>query len=362
MRNVLLLWVLVFATIASAQEQQTQSLDVNYFYGSILRHNKDISHLIKGHPTGFILSYNTQTYGFKRWEEAYNYPDYGVSLIYHNPDNEVLGTNVGIHGHYNFYFLKRALFFRVGTGISYASNPFDLDKNFKNNAYGSRLLNSTYFMLNYKKQNIFKGFGIQAGLSLIHYSNGNVIAPNSSTNSLIANIGVTYNLDAEKTPEYQINEYASYTEPIHLNLVFRTGFNESDFVGTGQLPFYILSAYADKRVGYKSSLQVGADFFYSKFLEAEIDYIAAAFPSRDVKGDEDFKRAGVFVGHKLQIGKIALVTQVGYYVYYPYDFEGRIYIRPGLEYFVYKNVFTSITLKTHGAKAEAIEFGLGIRL
>lgn len=362
MRSLILLWLLVFVSLASAQEKTTHSVDANYFYGSILNHNKDISHLIKGHPSGIILSYNTHTYGFKRWEQAYNYPDYGFSLIYHNPDNDVLGTNVGIHGHYNFYFLKRSLFFRVGTGITYASNPFNIDDNFKNNAYGSKLLNSTYFMLNYSKHNIFKGFGVQAGISLIHYSNGNVRAPNSSTNSLTANLGVSYELAYQNITEYQQKEYSNYTEPIHFNLVLRAGVNESDFIGTGQKPFYILSAYADKRIGYKSSLQLGADFFYSKFLEAEIDYVAAAFPTRGVTGDEDFKRAGVFVGHELHFNKLSLITQLGYYVYYPYDFEGRIYLRPGLKYKVYKNTFATVSLKTHGAKAEAIEFGLGIRL
>jgi hypothetical protein len=130
-------------------------VDSSCVRGRILRHNKDVSHLIKGSLSGFIHSYNTNTYGLERWKQAYNYPDYGVSLIYHNTDNEVLGTLLGLHGYCGFHFLKGSLFFRVGTGISYASNPFDLDGDFKNNAYGTQLLNSTYFRLNYTKLNFF---------------------------------------------------------------------------------------------------------------------------------------------------------------------------------------------------------------
>ena len=37
------------------QQKESTFIDANYFYGSILRHNKDIEHLIKGHPKGFIL-------------------------------------------------------------------------------------------------------------------------------------------------------------------------------------------------------------------------------------------------------------------------------------------------------------------
>ena len=92
------------------QQKESAFVDANYFYGSILRHNKDIEHLIKGHPKGFILGYNVKTFGESRWQQAYNYPDFGVSMVYQNPQNDVLGSTIGIHGHYNFYFLKRYLF------------------------------------------------------------------------------------------------------------------------------------------------------------------------------------------------------------------------------------------------------------
>ena len=53
---------------------------------------------------------------------------------------------------------------------------------------------------------------------------------------------------------------------------------------------------------------------------------------------------------------------MGYYVYYPYDFEGRVYNRIGLKRYFGDKVFGAITLKSHGAKAEAVEFGIGVRL
>ena len=47
--------------LGQAQEvatPQKYDLDFNYFYGNIVEHNKDIGHLITGHPQGFIFSYN----------------------------------------------------------------------------------------------------------------------------------------------------------------------------------------------------------------------------------------------------------------------------------------------------------------
>lgn len=339
------------------------SLDASLFYGTILEHNPDIAHLITDHPTGFILSYNKKTYGLNAWESRFNYPDWGFSFIYQDMKNPVLGENYGVYAHYNFYFLKRNLNLRIGQGIAYNTNPYDKEINFKNNAYGSHLLSTTYLMLNYKRENIFKGFGVQAGVSVIHYSNANFKAPNTSTNSFVFNLGTTYLFDHENEPEYILStEDKKFTEKIKYNLAFRTGVNESDIIGVGQFPFYIISAYADKRLNRKSAIQVGADVFFSKFLEELIYYYSVAFPELGVSGDEDWKRVGVFVGHELFVNKMSIITQLGYYVYYPYDFEGRVYNRIGLKRYVGDTFYGAITLKSHGAKAEAVEFGIGVRL
>lgn len=252
---------------------------------------------------------------------------------------------------------------RVGQGIAYTTNPYDKVENFRNIAFGSRLMSSTYVMLNYKKENLFKRFGVQAGLSLIHYSNANVKAPNTSINTIAFNVGVNYNLDDTSLIEYQKQEVTqNFAEPIKFNVVLRAGVNESDAIGSGQYGFTILSVYADKRLGRKSAIQLGTEVFFSNFLKEWIRYRAIAFPKGDIQGDEDYKRIGVFVGHELFINKLSVVTQLGYYVYYPVDFEGQTYIRIGMKRYFGKKWFGALTLRSHAAKAEAVEFGVGIRL
>ena len=355
----------LFCAPIFAQEQDPNifTLDASLFSGTVLEHNSDISHLITGHPSGLILSYSKKTYGFKDWESRYNYPDWGFSFVYQDMKNTFLGENYSLYAHYNFYFLNRNLNFRIGQGVAYTTNPYDKNTNFQNNAYGSDLMSSTYLMLNYKKENLFKGIGLQAGISVIHYSNANFRAPNTSTNTFAFNIGANYLFNHENEPDYiSSSEEKTYRENIKYNFAFRTGVNESDVIGVGQYPFYIVSAYADKRLNRKSAIQVGADVFFSKFLEELITYYSVAFPEFDVTGDEDWKRVGVFVGHELFVNKMSFVAQLGYYVYYPYDFEGRVYNRIGLKRYFGDNIFGAITLKSHGAKAEAVEFGIGVRL
>ncbi|MGV6830744.1 MAG: acyloxyacyl hydrolase [bacterium] len=353
---------LSFLWSAKAQETDPWSLDVNYFTGNIALHNDDILHLIQGHPEGFILSWNKPTFGDEAWQQRYNYPDYGISFSYQNLKNEILGNNYALYAHYNFYFLKRRLMLRIGQGLAYTTNPYDKETNFRNTAFGSRIMSSTYLMLNYKRTHLFNRFGVQAGLSFIHYSNANVKAPNTSINSIVFNVGVNYSL-AEKDPEYNyIMEDEKFTEPIKYNVVFRSGINESDVVDSGQFPFYILSAYADKRINRKSALQIGTDVFFSNFLKELIKFRSVSFPEDPVDADTDYKRVGLFVGHELFINKLSIVTQFGYYVYYPFDFEGRTYQRIGFKRYFGDQWFAALTLKSHAAKAEAVELGIGIRL
>ncbi len=352
-------------TVLFSQETELKpiSIDFNPFYGTIMEHNPDIAHLITEHPSGFILSYNRKTYGFNEWERRYNYPDWGFSLTYQDMKNEYLGENLGIYGHFNFYFLNRNLVFRIGQGVGYAFKPYDKKTNFINNAYGSNLLSTTYIMFNYTKENLFNGIGVNAGFTIIHYSNANVKAPNNSTNTFAFTIGAKYLFDNEAFPEYiPEGERTKYTDPLKYNFVFRSGINESDIANSGRFPFYTISAFVDKRINHKSTFLLGTEIFIAKFLKEMIKHQAIAFPELGVSGDEDYKRVGIFAGHELRFNKVAFIAHLGYYIYYPIEFEGRVYNRLGLKRYFSDKYFAVLNVHSHGAKAEAVEFGFGIRL
>ncbi len=369
MKNTFYLLTVILSfqlTIAQQNELKFHSIEADYFYGSIMEHNPDISHLITDHPTGIILSYNRKTYGFNEWESRYNYPDWGFTFSYQDMKNPYLGENYSIYGHFNWYFLNRTLTIRMGQGIAYATNPYHPETNFQNNAYGSHFLSSSFLKVNYVRENLYKGLGFHVGFGIIHYSNANFKAPNNSTNTLYFNAGMSYQFDPLSFPNrIPLGSWRSsnYAEPIKVNIVLRTGINEADVNGLGQFPFFTFSAFADKRINYKSTFQAGVDVYFSGFLEELIRYRSIAFPGDGLTGDEDYRRIGVFVGHELRFNKVAFVSQLGYYVYWPYEFENQVYNRLGLKRYFYKNkLFAGATVKAHWAKAEAVEFSIGVRL
>ncbi len=348
---------------AQEEDKKHVAFELDYFYGTILEHNPDIGHLITHHPEGFVLQYNIKTFGIQEWERRHNYPDLGFTFSYQEMKNPNLGELLGLYSHISWYFLQRNLRLTVSQGVAYATNPYHPDDNYLNNALGSSLLSATILKLNYHRENLWKGFGLQTGISLFHYSNGNYTAPNTSVNTFAFNVGVNYSLNQEPLPEYIPFERKKYSEPIKLNVLLRFGMNESDVIGMGKFPFVVVSAFIDKRLSKTSSVYAGTELFLSYFLKELIEYRAVAYTEYDITGDEDFKRVGIFAGYQFRINKLAPFVNAGYYVYYPYDFEGRMYNRMGLKrYFGEKEqIFGIISVKSHAAKAEAVEFGVGVR-
>lgn len=361
------LFLLLFTCILAAQEQPTGSytVDANYFYGNIIPHRESIRHLITGHPEGIVLGISKKTFGKYEWESAYNYPEYGLSFHYQDMTNPILGKMYGIYGHYSFFFLERNLMLRVGQGAAYNTNPYNRETNPQNYAYGAHLMPSTYFMLNYSRQNILKGIGIQAGLIFIHHSNASMKSPNTSTNTFAVNAGLNYTFDKKEENRYRRICYDTifkYSQPVHFNFVARGGINQSDVIGTKQYPYYAFSAYADKRISRKSGFQLGAEFFIPKYEKEYIHYMSVAYPDTHTNPDTDYHKVGLFGGYELYINRMSFEAQVGYYIYQPFKNTGSLYQRIGLKYYATNNIFAGIGLKTHGAKAEVMELSIGYRL
>lgn len=363
MRYLFILLNFLFLNGQCQENESNYTLDVNYYYGSFLPHSNKIKHLITDHPEGVFVSANKKTFGEEEWESRMDYPDYGLTLHYQNNKNESIGDMYGAFAHYNFYFFKRNLQMRVGQGIAYNDNPYDKEKNYRNLAYGSHFMPATFLMLNYQKENIWQGLGIRAGAFLIHHSNGTMKTPNTSMNTVGANVGIHYSFNSNTEREFIHPQSSdSFREPIKYNLAFRTGVHESHIIGSGQHPFYFISAYADKRFSRSSAFQLGFDLFLSLKAKHEIQMMAISFPEKGISADTDYKRVGVFAGYELFINNLSIEGQLGAYLHDEYKSHTFLYQHLALKYYIHNNLFISTGLKTHFSKAEAMDFAIGFRL
>ena len=209
---------------------------------------------------------------------------------------------------------------------------------------------------------MIENVGLTAGFTFIHASNSNVKSPNSGMNVWAATVGLNYDLDPNSAQATFIpsTESMYFKEPIKFNIAYRMGINESGIIGSGVKPFYVLSAYADKRLNRKSAVQLGTDIYISTILKDFYD-LNLTIPHTNLKETSDFTRVGIFVGHELFINKISVESQIGFYAKYPYEYRGRVYETLGLKRYINNKWFASLRLKAHAADAETFEVGGGIR-
>lgn len=373
MKKLFFILIILQVCISYSQENEKNhySFQVDYLYGNIIKHKNKISHLAISHPEGFVLSWNTKTTSKNKNLIQYNYPDYGYSFIYQDFKNPVLGKSYALQVNYSFYLRNRRhknqFYLKLGQGIAYNTNPFNLENNNKNIAFGSHILANTTIGLNYKRKQVFNGFDATIGFRLSHYSNGLIKSPNLGLNLISLNTGINYNLDYNNPIDYSGNssrtDSINKSESIKLNLQFSGGINSSINVVGKQFPFYIGTIYVDKRINNKSILHFGAEVFFSNFLKELIRYNAVAFPEfPDEDGTADYKRVSLIVGHELNIDKFSIITQLGYYIYYPYKYETRYYERIGVKKYFGNKWFAVASIKAHFFLAESIDLGIGIRL
>lgn len=364
MRNIIYILLLLCSDVFSQVDEAQFSIDVNYYHGSILPHSEKIKHLITEHPEGVFIAAQRKTFGEKDWQERLNYPDIGLTLHYQNNHNPTLGDLYGLFAHYNFYFLKRNLQLRVGQGFAYNTNPYHKDKNYRNHAFGTHWMPSTFFMLNYQKEMLWEGFGLRAGTFLIHHSNGTIKTPNTSINTVGANFGLHYTFDHQNKINYKTKDKldSTFYQPIKYSVTLRSGIHESNIIGSGQYPFYFIAFHADKQITQSSAFQLGLDLFLSMKTKKEIEMMAVSFPELGIGSNTDYKKVGVFVGYELFLNRLSFETQFGYYIHDEYKADQAVYQHIGLKYYFHPKIFAGMGLKTHFSKAEAFDLSVGVRL
>jgi len=354
----------MFATQVSWGQQSAKysySLGGEVFEGFILRHHETLGHLIKGRPSGFGISVLQQTNGRKGWEANYGYPEVVYNFSYYDLKNEAqLGKVMALSVGMGFHLLKMKpskndLQFYFGVGLGYSTNPYDHDTNNLNNVISTSITYNGNLKLAYYHA-VNNRIKVGAGFKLTHFSNGSIKLPNNGLNILSGNLMVNYRVNSKLEME-NIMQAKELDKGVKYGAVVRLGFAEAPPIGSGVKPVYAFSLIAQKRVSLKSLLEFGAEFFANTAIRSEIEN---SF-DKDVIGT-DYKRIGLIFGHQLIINKLAFVTQLGVYLYKPYYPSERLYQRIGLGYYFTDRVYGNLTLKTHFAVAEVVEYSIGFRL
>ena len=356
----LLLILFVFYQPAVSQNKYTYTLGANVLKGFVVKHDKFMGHLSQGPTHGFEVSLNKNTYGYQPWEQVFNYPDVGFSLSYFDYAAEELGQSVTGVSYADFTLNKNRwsdLIFKIGTGIGYHTKPYNREHNNKNVAVASRFSFTLQGRLGFNVK-LYDRLKMANSITFSHFSMAAYKQPNKGLNIVSVNTGLAYRLEEEKVT-YQFDKASFQYDPsLKYNLSFSYTLKEINPLGSRKHPVYVASFYVNKQVSHTNIVNAGIDAFSNTSLKAEM----IKNQDVDLQDPPDHRRIGVTVGHELALNRVALLTQLGVYIYRKYKTDRPLYQRYALKYYFDDLFFASIGFKTHLAKADHAECSLGIRL
>ncbi len=386
MRYFILFIISVFlCTKAKAQDielldkKKNKALFIAPHFGFIAAHTKKMEHLIRGHSYGIQGQILFKSDGTKKWQLSYNHPDSGIDFFFNHTGNpKQLGWQFN-----TAYFLnlplnrsnvsrrkanfdsseKKSHWLGLGIGAGYASKIWDLKENHQAAVLGSHL-NAALIIQYTLKLAQLKGGQIRTGLRITHFSNGAFQLPNLGTNNLSFFMG--FYLDNKPRParpmdkativQAQIEPRDSCVGHFSQSLVVAFGAKETP-PPTGKKYFANSWTYLlEYRLSNKSSFGIGADVFYNAVIHKLIeDRDEKKYPASEAI------QAGVNFCYTLHFNRFELKMSQGYYLRDKWTLDGHLYNRFGLRYFWNTHFFGNLMLKTHFAKADFIEFGMGYK-
>lgn len=352
-----------FISVASVRFDQNDStkyiIETKLHYGFVLSHHKNMSYLTTGHFPGFEINIGKQTNGEQKWQPLYKYPVMGLAFWYAdlaNPD--MLGSAQAFYPYLNFHLVQDHSFllnYRFGIGLGYLTKKFDRLDNYKNIAIGSHL-NVTINMFYEFQWKVFKRLIFSGSLGITHFSNGAFKAPNLGLNIPTAAVGVSYlfSSDMRKINLQGSKNQHGIDNKIQVLSILSCGIKEiypayGDKYGAFSFTTCFLKPLSPKR-----KIGAGFDLFwdFSNIRSLKRKDI-------EVKHSYEAIRPGIHIGHQFDFSHLSFVTQIGYYIYAKDKSDGPVYSRIALRYGFNNKIIASLALKTHFAKADFVEWGIG---
>lgn len=367
LKQWLLIWLggcsLLAGGKAFAQEekpvQKPYSIGLSQLGGFIVAHSPRMKHLANTHPMGLELNLQQQTTGQEEWHQLYKFPKVGLSLIWFDYHSPVMGHSFAASTYINKSFFrtkKQEINFRIGTGLAYFTNKFDLRENHKNTIVSSAFnaVLQTRFEYDLK---LSEHLAFMASIGLNHYSNGATTKPNLGINIPTLSLALNYHSNRNFVPVPQ--ELAEFQPRNYLLVSSSIGYKQFSESSPKKYLVNSVSVLAARQVNRKSMLVAGLEGFYDRSLLEQQKFDSTLNENEPFP---DVKKAGLTFGHELLLGKISFVTHLGLYIYRPYKWDTFYYERLGLKYQFTRHVWGAVDLKIHRGAADVIEWKLGLRI
>lgn len=365
--STILLLVNLYSLPGLAQQDTSAhwTLAISPHAGFVIAHHKSMAHLIQGHSYGCHLYAKRLVDGSKYWHEVYNLPEHGWDVSYINTGNvEQLGQQFSVSYMLNLPLNRKRYgeeglrisshgfrhWIGLGLGMGYATKRWDLETNHQAAVLGSQ--GNVAISLQYSARLLSFNFGeIRGGVRLSHFSNGAFQLPNLGTNN--AGLVLSYVLGTERSKCMMIMPKPSI-ERYLLSVGLVGGLKEIPPPTGRKYVATVFSLLGERRISYKSAFGLGVDILFDSSIKPLVEQ------RKDVAIDpRQTIQLGTLFSYSLFFDRFSLKIQQGFYLRDQQRLNGALYHRAGLRYAIGKNFYAQLTLKTHFAKADYGELGIG---
>lgn len=352
LKSVLFTLISLISLSCFAQSTTQWGIEGRFKTGLLLGHRPVMGHLAKTHSFAGEISFVKRTNGSKKWHSSYKYPELGFTIYAGNAGNkDVLGNYFGAYSFIQFPFVSKKSFRlngKLGLGLGYGTKQYDPVTNPKNVAMSTRI--NALICGGIDARFYFKKNWLSLGIDMTHFSNGAFKVPNLGLNLPYLSIGYGHYIKSRDSIP-ATKEFSTPQRKILLGATAILSAKEVFPSGGKKYPVYGFSVHArtflKPRVGWELSL----DLISKQAIFGYRPEIA--------KTQADIFQVGIYAGYLLPLDRFHFVLGMGYYFRDKYQPEDAMYHRVGFRYYLKNGIILNVVLKSHWARADYVEWGIG---
>lgn len=300
------------------------------------------------------------------WPAYYGYPTLGVGVIAQTMGNDdVLGRAYGVMPSLTFHLIRKEKFslgLGAGLGVAASDRPYDKLDNPTNNIIGSPVnaFGMSHLLTQYQ---VASHWQLQGGISVHHYSNGNLTSPNIGANLASITLGLIYQAQPNAKRQEKPDDLPEVNKRIKAFVRGGFGLTEKQLDGP-KYPAYMLSAGVSRRMSRISTLSTGFEIVYNEQQRRFLEHVE---PTAD-NARRQATRYVWIISHELGFGHLSLLTEGGLYLGKHYGQRSPFSSKVGfLAYPV--NIlkhngptpYAGIAVRAYFGEAELVECMVGVR-
>lgn len=400
MQRIPLCMLLTFcvATSLLAQNEPTEgtgndrfSIKIQAFMGQYIDPSSNIREIDPNAPSGLNIGIEFPSSRQRPWQQYLNDPTVGLGLSYYNLGNDIMGEGIAMYPYILINALRTDYFnvnVKLAAGLTALNGFYEATINqvIPNKTFGSCINAYLSGGLNVDFP-ITRNLNLNGELGFNHISNGRTSEPNKGANILYGGIGLVTTFNPYPSPKEYTTEFPDLPYSWCLNITGAAGSQNADI--TDERNFFISTFHIGGVYTATNwyGVGLGVDVFYNDAVSNETN--RGLFCKEHNYSTTDKIRVGLSLNNEFRFGDVTAMVDWGVYVinpsrhYYNYDHqrlghdsrlplfylthgpgsqEAFHYIRFGLKYRIWDNLYIQALAKTHRHIAEYIEFGVGYQI